>query len=174
VLTKPLGVGIVNTAIKGNLAGDDLIKKAIEIMSSLNKYPAEEFDDFSISACTDVTGFGLIGHACEMIDDKTVGLRFFRDKIPVIPDALEFAQMGIVPAGALRNRKYREGQVEDIKSIDPVMLDILFDPQTSGGLLVAIDKNQAEDFVARLRAKGIQDAAIVGEFTEDFKGKIVL
>lgn len=174
VLTKPLGTGIVNTAIKGNLAGEGLIKKVIEIMAGLNKYPAEEFDDFKISACTDVTGFGLIGHACEMVDDMAVGLRLFRDSMPFIPEAIEFAQMGIVPAGTLRNRKYREGQVEGIDSIDPVILDILFDPQTSGGLLVAIDKDQAGDFVSRLRSKGVQDAAIIGEFIEGFKGKIVL
>jgi selenide, water dikinase len=174
VLTKPLGTGIINTAIKGNLAGNELIKKVTGIMSTLNKYPVLEFDDFYISACTDVTGFGLIGHACEMIDDKVVGLKLFRDSIPVIPEALEFAQMGIVPAGTLRNRKYRESQIENIADIDPVMLDILFDPQTSGGLLVAIDKNQAEDFVKRLRSKGIPDATIVGEFTENFKGKVIL
>jgi selenide,water dikinase len=174
VLTKPLGTGIINTAIKGNLAGEALIKKVIGIMSALNKYPALEFDDFHISACTDVTGFGLIGHACEMIDDKAVGLRLFIDDIPVILEAIEFAQMGIVPAGSLRNRKYRENQVENIDSIDPVMLDILFDPQTSGGLLVAIDKNQAGDFVSRLRAKGLLDVAVVGEFTEDSKGKVIL
>ena len=174
VLTKPLGTGIINTAIKGNLAGNELIKKVIGIMSTLNKYPVLEFNDFKISACTDVTGFGLIGHACEMIDDKAVGLKLFRDSIPVIPEALEFARMGIVPAGTLRNRKYRESQVENIASVDPVMLDILFDPQTSGGLLIAIDKNQASDFVKRLRSKGISDAAIVGEFTENFKGKVIL
>ncbi len=174
VLTKPLGVGIINTAIKGNLAGDELIKKVIGIMAGLNKYPAEEFDDFIISACTDVTGFGLIGHACEMIDDKAVGLRLFIESMPFIPEAIEFARMGIVPGGALRNRKYREGQVEGIKNIDPVILDILFDPQTSGGLLVAMGKNQAIDFVSRLRSKGIQDASIIGEFIEDFKGRIVL
>ncbi len=173
VLTKPLGVGIINTAIKGNLAGADLIRKVIGIMSSLNKYPAQEFNDYSISACTDVTGFGLIGHACEMIDDKAVGLRLFKDDIPVIHEAIEFAQMGIVPGGALRNRKYREGQVEGMGSVDPVMLDILFDPQTSGGLLVAIDKNQARNFESRLRSKGL-NAAIIGEFTEEFKGKIIL
>jgi selenide,water dikinase len=174
VLTKPLGVGIINTGIKGNLAGDELIKKAIGIMSTLNKYPAEEFNDFRISACTDVTGFGLIGHACEMIDDKAVGIRLFMESIPVIPEAYEFAQMGIVPGGSLRNRKYRENQVENINSVDPVMLDILFDPQTSGGLLVAIDKDQAGDFVSRLRSKGIQEAAIIGEFVEEFRGKITL
>jgi selenide,water dikinase len=159
---------------QGDLAGDELIKKVIGIMAGLNKYPAEEFDDFIISACTDVTGFGLIGHACEMIDDKAVGLRLFIESMPFIPEAIEFARMGIVPGGALRNRKYREGQVEGIKNIDPVILDILFDPQTSGGLLVAMGKNQAIDFVSRLRSKGIQDASIIGEFIEDFKGRIVL
>ncbi len=174
VLTKPLGTGIINTAIKGNLANDEVIKKAAEIMSSLNKYPAQEFVDFNISACTDVTGFGLIGHACEMIDDGAVGLRLFKDKIPVIQEAIEFAQMGIVPGGSHRNRKYREGQVEGLAGIDPVLMDILFDPQTSGGLLIAIDKKYATDFESRLRSKGIQHAAVIGEFTLDHKGKIML
>jgi selenide,water dikinase len=174
VLTKPLGTGIINTAIKGNIAGESLVDKVIEIMSSLNKGPAEEFNDFHISACTDVTGFGLIGHACEMIDDKKVGIRLFRNNIPIIPEAVDFAKMGIVPGGTLRNKKYREHQVEGINDIDPVMLDILFDPQTSGGLLIALPENEAHELVKRLMLKGIEDAAIVGEFTEVSKGKVVI
>ena len=143
-------------------------------MSSLNRGPAEEFNDFNISACTDVTGFGFIGHACEMIDDNSVGIRLYRENIPVIPEAFEFAKMGIVPGGSLRNKKYREHQVEGINDIDPVMLDLLFDPQTSGGLLIALPGNEAHELVKRLRSKGIEDAAVVGEFTDYSKGKIVI
>lgn len=174
VLTKPLGTGIINTAIKGNVAGDELIGKVVKIMSTLNRGASEEFDDFHISACTDVTGFGLIGHACEMIDDKSAGLRIFKDSVPIITEAVEFSRMGIVPGGILRNRKYRENQVEGIENIDPVMLDILFDPQTSGGLLVAIDNKQADEFIARLKSKGLEDVVIIGEFTEESKGKIII
>jgi selenide,water dikinase len=174
VLTKPLGVGIVNTAIKGNLAGEGLIKKAVEVMSALNKYAAEELKDFNVTACTDVTGFGFIGHICEMIDDGSAGLKIFKENLPIIPEAIEYAGMGIVPAGSLRNKKYREQQVEGIEGIDPVLLDILFDPQTSGGLIAAIDKSQAEDYVARLKSKGLSDTAVVGEFTDYSKGKVII
>ena len=174
ILTKPLGTGIVNTAIKGNLAEEELINKAIGVMSTLNKGAAEEFKDFHISACTDVTGFGLIGHACEMIDDKSVGIRLYKEEIPVISEAVEFAQMGIVPGGSMRNKKYREHQVEGINDVDPVLLDILFDPQTSGGLLIALSQNEAHELVNRLRSKGIEDAAIIGEFTNELSGKIMI
>jgi selenide,water dikinase len=174
VLTKPLGTGIVNTAIKGNIASEELITKVIRIMASLNKGPAEEFNDFHISACTDVTGFGFIGHACEMIDDNSTGIKLYRENIPIIPEVVGFSQMGIVPAGSLRNKKYREHQVEGINDVDPVMLDILFDPQTSGGLLIALPENEADKLVTRLKEKGIEDAAVVGEFTEESKGKIVI
>ena len=174
VLTKPLGIGIINTAIKGNIAGEDLVNRAVKIMSSLNRGPAEEFGDFHITACTDVTGFGLIGHACEMIDDNSAGIKLYKENIPVIPEAVEFAGMGIVPAGSMRNKKYREHQVEGINDIDPVMLDILFDPQTSGGLLIALPENEAHELVKRLKQKGIETAAIVGEFTDSSRGKILI
>jgi selenide,water dikinase len=127
-----------------------------------------------VNACTDVTGFGLIGHACEMIDDSSTGLRLFKDEIPVISEAVDFAGMGIVPAGGTRNRKYRENQVTGIEKIDPVLLDILFDPQTSGGLLVALEHDEAEDYVSRLKAKGMEDVAIIGEFIKECKGKVII
>ncbi len=174
VLTKPLGTGIINTAIKGNIAENELIDKVTGIMSALNREPAELFHDYSVSACTDVTGFGLIGHACEMIDDKSTGLRLFKDDIPVISEAIDFAGMGIVPAGSMRNRKYREHQVTGIENVDPVLLDILFDPQTSGGLLVALEGDEAKDYVSRLRAMGMNDVSIVGEFIADSRGNIIL
>lgn len=174
VLTKPLGTGIINTAIKGNLAQNDLIDRVTGIMSALNREPAELFRDYHVSACTDVTGFGLIGHACEMIDDSSTGLRLFKDEIPVISEAVDFAGMGIVPAGSKRNRKYRENQVTGIEKIDPVLLDILFDPQTSGGLLVALEHDEAEEYVDKLKANGISQATIIGEFIDEYKGEVII
>ncbi len=174
VLTKPLGTGIINTAIKGGLAGEELIKKVVDVMSTLNKYAAEEFYDFNITACTDVTGFGFIGHICEMIDDKSAGLKIFKDNLPLMPEVLDFASMGIVPAGSMRNKKHREHQVEGIESADPILVDILFDPQTSGGLIVALEKDQAQDYVDRLKSKGLHDTSIVGEFTDYSRGKVIL
>ena len=174
ILTKPLGTGIVNTAIKGNIASEELIEKVIRIMATLNKGPAEELNDFHVSACTDVTGFGFIGHACEIIGDNSIGIKLYRENVPIIPEAIEFSQMGIVPAGSMRNKKYREHQVEGINDVDPVILDILFDPQTSGGLLIALPEDEADKLVNRLKEKGIEDAAVVGEFTEESKGKIVI
>ena len=174
VLTKPIGTGIINTAIKGNKAEKELIDRITEMMSSLNREPAELFSEFNVKACTDVTGFGLIGHACEMIDDSSTGLRLFKDDVPIIKEAVGFAGIGIVPGGSKRNRKYRENQVKGIENIDPILLDILFDPQTSGGLLVALERDEAEDYVSRLKAKGMEDVSIIGEFIKDSKGRVFL
>lgn len=174
VITKPLGTGIINTAIKGKLAEKELIDKVIEIMSALNREPAELLNVYNVKACTDVTGFGLIGHACEMIDGSSTGLRLFKDDVPIISGAVDFAGMGMVPEGSMRNRKFREGQVNGLENVDPILLDILFDPQTSGGLMVALEPDEAEDYVSNLKAKGIADAAVIGEFIEDYKGEIVL
>jgi|WetSurMetagenome_2_1015567.scaffolds.fasta_scaffold67601_3 selenide, water dikinase len=172
VITKPLGLGIVNTAIKGNMADTGLIKKAVGIMSTLNSSPVEEFKNFHISACTDITGFGLLGHACEMIDGLELGIKLYPDKIPVIPEAIDLARMGLIPAGTYRNRDFRKESLIGFDKLDKVLADILFDPQTSGGLLAAVPGDHAEAFVARLRDKGIEAAAIIGEITEGPAGKI--
>jgi selenide, water dikinase len=174
VLTKPLGLGIINTAIKGNMADRDLIAKAISIMSTLNSGPVEEFKNFHISACTDVTGFGLLGHAFEMIDGREIGLKIYPAKVPIIDEALNFARMGIIPAGAYRNRDFRIGSLIGFDKVDKVLADVFFDPQTSGGLLIAVPGDETEDFVRRLKDKGIEAASIIGEFTEGPAGKIVL
>lgn len=174
VLTKPIGTGIINTAIKGNKAEKELIDRITEMMSALNREPAELFSEFNIKACTDVTGFGLIGHACEMIDESSTGLRLFKDDVPIIKEAIGFAGVGVVTGGSKRNRIYREKQLNGIDNIDPILLEILFDPQTSGGLLVALGPDEAEDYVSRLKVKGMEDVSIIGEFIKDSRGRIFL
>jgi selenide, water dikinase len=174
VLTKPLGLGIINTAIKGNLADKALISKAVGIMSALNNRPVEEFKNFHISACTDVTGFGLLGHAFEMIDGLNLGLNLYTDKIPIIPEAIDLARMGLIPGGTYRNRDFRKDSLIGFDKVDKVLADVLFDPQTSGGLLIAVPEDYAEALVSRLKNKGIDAASIIGEFTEGPAGKIVL
>jgi len=172
VITKPLGLGIINTAIKGNMADTALINKAVKVMSTLNSLPAEEFNNFQVSACTDVTGFGLLGHACEMIDGLDLGIRLYADKVPIINEAIDLARMGLIPAGTYRNRDFRKGCLIGFDKVDKAIADILFDPQTSGGLLIAVPRDEAEAYVERLQGKGIESAAVIGEFVEEPAGKI--
>jgi selenide,water dikinase len=174
ILTKPIGTGIINTAIKGNLAGPDVIKEVSELMATLNRWPADRAGEFGVSACTDVTGFGLLGHACEMIEGEPVGLRIEGDKVPVIPGAWDFAGMGMVPAGTHRNRSFRESCLGEGEKVDPVLLDILFDPQTSGGLLLAVKPEGASHLVECLQQEGCGQAAVIGEFVPEPRGKILI
>lgn len=174
VLTKPIGTGIINTAIKGNLADKGLIDEVTRIMAALNRAAADAFLSFDISACTDVTGFGLLGHACEMINDQVVGLVIDPEEIPLIRETLSFARMGIVPAGARRNLDFRGNLIVGFEKLEPAMRDILFDPQTSGGLLAAVRPEQAETLVETLKKAGLQEACIIGEFVKEPKGKIVM
>ena len=174
ILTKPIGTGIINTAIKGNLADEELIKKVTGIMCTLNRAAKEEFLSFDVSACTDVTGFGLIGHACQMIEGQNVGLKIYLEKIPLIEKALNFARMGIVPAGTHRNRDFRKQYLTGADKMEPALMDLLFDPQTSGGLLISVKGEEAQALEAKLREKGVKDASQIGEFVEEPKGMIIL
>jgi selenide,water dikinase len=143
-------------------------------MSTLNRKAKEVFLGFGVSACTDVTGFGLLGHACEMIEDQDVGLRIYPERVPLIDKVLDLARMGIVPAGTLRNLSFRRQYLTGAEKVEPAFMDILFDPQTSGGLLIAVKAEEAELLVTDLRGGGIKDASIIGEFVEGPKGKIVI
>jgi len=173
VLTKPIGTGIINTAIKGNLASPELIKKVVEVMATLNKEASEAMDGFGVSACTDVTGFGLLGHTFEMIEGTGIGVKIFVEKVPVIEQVREFASMGILPAGLYRNKEFWKKAILNLEQVDPVALDILFDPQTSGGLLIAIKSDEAWAMVDELRSKGI-GAAVIGQFVDTHPSTIIL
>lgn len=174
ILTKPIGTGIINTAIKGNLVKEDLIHEVTVIMSSLNRTAAQELQAFDVHACTDVTGFGLLGHACEMIEGKEMGLAIYPSRVPFIREVLNFARMGIVPGGTLRNREFRKGYITGLEKMEPAIVDILFDPQTSGGLLIAVAKEQSQDLAKKLTDKGLKAVALIGEFVPEPKGKILI
>ena len=172
ILTKPLGTGIVNTAIKGGLASQETIERVTRLMARLNRKPAEIMSRYEVHACTDITGFGLLGHLAEMVTGSGQSIRLLGDAIPMIPEAREYGQMGFVPAGAYRNREFREGMVEFGRSVDRLTQDILFDPQTSGGLLIAVSRDVSESLVRELKSDGVPEAVIIGEVMSTPEEKI--
>ena len=174
ILTKPLGTGIINTAIKGGMATEDSIEMVTRYMASLNKRASEIMQEIGANACTDVTGFGLLGHAFEMIEGTGKGIVINASDVPILPEAVNFAKMGMVPGGTYRNREFRINQVDIDSALSPYLIDILFDPQTSGGLLIAVSGKKAQEMVKRLRKEGIEDAAIIGKVVNDTQERIVV
>jgi selenide,water dikinase len=172
ILTKPLGTGIISTAIKAGMVDKNVEKKVIKSMKALNGKPAELMDGFPVHACTDVTGFGLLGHACEMIEGSDVGMRIFASRVPVFTKALEYARMGLIPGGTYRNQEYRASMVDIKYGIDEELVKVLFDPQTSGGLLIVVPDAEAARLLSLLHTEGIREAAIVGEITRAHAGRI--
>lgn len=166
ILTKPVGVGILATAVKGKLASDSHIRGLVSTMIQLNKIACEILLDYPVSACTDVTGFGLVGHLLEMARGSKKTMHLFSDKVPVIEGAKEYAMIGMVPAGTFRNRSFCKKDTTMDKGIDPIVQDLMFDPQTSGGLLFSIGSNNAKACVERMNQRGIA-AAIVGTVGQD-------
>jgi len=173
ILTKPLGTGIINTAIKAGLASPSAIDTVTRQMAALNRNAASIMASYPVHACTDITGFGLLGHLAEMIDDGGPGIELDADRIPVLPEASEYAAMGLVPGGAHKNREFREHMVRFSSSISRVFQDILFDPQTSGGLLISVKADHADDLLHALRSAGIHAAAI-GRVVSDPEGLILV
>jgi selenide,water dikinase len=163
ILTKPLGTGIINTAIKGGLASSETISKVTDLMAELNKTASAVIKSYPITACTDITGFGLIGHLSEMVFGTDISVTVESRTVPVLPEALEFAAMGFVPGGTHRNRSFRQEMVKLAPDISPIMRDVLFDPQTSGGLLIGCPDKRADELKKDLIAKGVKHTAIIGK-----------
>lgn len=168
ILTKALGTGILNTALKGDLLEKSTVSKLCDSMTSLNKYAAEQFSDFPISSCTDITGFGLLGHSFEMASasEKTIVLE--SSALPLLPQALEMAEMGIVPQGAYNNRNWLGCSALFSENVSLALSDIMFDPQTSGGLLVAISEKEGLKLAKRL-ADHTPVSAVIG-YVDTFSG----
>jgi len=174
ILTKPLGTGIINTAIKGGLASKEITDTVTRLMATLNRDAAEIMEHYPVHACTDITGFGFLGHIAEMVVDSGAGIRIQTDSVPILPQTLNYAGMGLVPAGAYKNREFFERHVDFAIGVDILIQDILFDPQTSGGLLICVEGNRADDLLQTLKQKGVHDAAIVGQVEPEPKERIVV
>ncbi len=175
ILTKALGTGIVSTAAKAGVAGTEIIAKSIAAMTTLNKGAAEIIvETTDIHACTDITGFGLLGHACEMIEDSEVGIHIFASAVPFFAGLQELAEMGILPAGLHRNRQFRMSCIEASPACPEWLVDILCDPQTAGGLLLSVAPEQTAGLLDRFHRSGLTDAAVIGEVTVEKKGKILV
>jgi selenide,water dikinase len=174
ILTKPLGTGIISTAIKGGLASREITEKVTFLMATLNSEAASVMKEYPVHACTDITGFGLLGHLAEMVTDSGLGVQIAVDTIPILPETLEYAAMGLVPAGAYKNREFYEPVVGIAHSVDRLVQDVLFDPQTSGGLLISADGDCAFDLLYNLKRKGVEDAAIIGEVVFEHRGRIIV
>lgn len=160
VLTKPLGTGIINTAIKADLLSTQAIERAVQCMSKLNKEASAAMQRHKASACTDITGFGLLGHAAEMAEASQVSLEICFSAIPLLPETLEMARMGLIPAGAYNNKEHLGDKVTFDNSLRQEEQMILYDPQTSGGLLIAIAEANADRLVVNLRDQGVPSAVI--------------
>ena len=188
ILTKPLGTGILSTAVKGEMASEEEAVYAALVMATLNKYARDKVADLQVHACTDITGFGLAGHALEMAKGSEKTLCISLSSLPVMKGALDYASMGFIPAGAYRNREFAEGECEfawkncDTGSVNnlfeprnlttkvneselAVREDIVFDPQTSGGLLICIASQDASEAVERLSSLSLP-CAIIGQVTD--------
>jgi selenide,water dikinase len=172
VLTKALGTGIVNTAIKADMVSEPLSQEVTHLMAALNKDAARIMADFDVSACTDVTGFGLLGHLAEMVMGSNCSARIDSEKVPVIAKALEFANMGFIPAGAYKNRGFREQMIVFAENVPRTLQDLLFDPQTSGGLLISVSDVHSGELVSAMRGGGIADATLIGDIIEGPEEKI--
>jgi len=169
VLTKPIGTGIVTTAIKAGMASEEAARAAVETMASVNRAAAEAARAVGVRACTDITGFGLLGHLREMLSG--VGGRVRLSAVPLLPGALELAAKGSIPGGTRRNRAALDRVVTWHDSIEEVDRLLLCDAQTSGGLLFAVDPARADDLLSGLIAAGVSAAAI-GELTPGPEGRI--
>lgn len=174
ILTKPLGTGIINTAIKGGVASDQITESISRIMATLNRKASAIMQNYPVSACTDVTGFGLLGHLAEMIEGSNCGVRLYSEKIPILPEAREYAKTGLIPGGAFKNKEFRAPLITFAPQVDTVTQDILFDPQTSGGLLMTLDKDAAPRLLAELQESGVEDCAVIGEAVSEPVARILV
>jgi selenide, water dikinase len=162
VLTKPLGTGIITTALKQRKASKEIVREAVSSMVALNRRASEIMLSFPVHACTDVTGYGLLGHAAEMAMGSRVTIVLESASLPVLRGAARLARAGCLTGGCKRNREYLQNKIRIDRSIPEDLVEVAFDPQTSGGLLIALPAGEASALVEELQANGIRAAAIIG------------
>lgn len=175
LLTKPLGTGILSTAIKGGLGGPEIEEMISMVMATLNKEAAEVMITTGAHGCTDITGFGLMGHLSEMAAASGVSIQINSAALPVLPEAINYASMGIIPEGAHKNRSfYKKCVTSSLKEMDPLEM-VLYDPQTSGGLLIAASSSAINTMKERLAKRDYSlDFGVIGEVVEGDAGTLVV
>lgn len=167
ILTKPIGLGVLNTAIKAGILEEDYYEEAVKIMVTLNKYGKEAVDKVGgVNSMTDITGFGLLGHVMEMAKGSKVSVVINSSMVPLAPGAKDYAEMGLVPKGAYDNKKHIEDLVELRSQVEESILDLLYDPQTSGGLLISVKANKTLDLLEELNKLDIK-SSIIGKVIEE-------
>jgi len=163
VLTKPIGTGIASTAVKADMFPGEAYSRFVDCMASLNRDSSEAMREVGAHACTDITGFGLLGHAVEMAQASGVSLVFYQSKINMLPFTPQLAAQGLIPAGAYNNRDFFTDKIRFASDLTKAERIILLDPQTSGGLLIALEPEKAEKLVKLLHIRGVEEASIVGK-----------
>ena len=164
VLTKPLGIGVLTTANKAQLLDQKTYDEMVEAMATLNKYAKDVMMEVGANACTDVTGFGMIGHASEMAKGSNLTIELYSREMPIIEAAIDFAKMGIIPSGAYHNMAFVQDDVRFAEDVPQYMQDLLVDPITSGGLLISLPEEKAHELVKKLEGVTICNK-IVGRVT---------
>lgn len=172
ILTKPLGIGIITTAMKRDLVSQEAIEKAVEVMSALNKTAAEVMVSVGVNACTDITGFGFLGHLYEMAKGSGTDASISMAKVPVIPEAWDLIRQGVAPGGTHRNLEFLQDNLSPAAGISKEDLLVLADAQTSGGLLMAVPAAKADRLVSKLTTAGVPVVAVVGEIVAGAGGRI--
>ena len=174
ILTKPLGTGIISTALKAGMVDEETIAKLTKCMVALNDKASELMQEVGVHACTDITGFGFLGHTVQIAQNSHVGINILPSSIPFFPEAGGFAKQGLCPAGLHRNREFYSTAVKITEGLPDYMQDILFDPQTSGGLLICLAPRKAELLLGKLQQAGVGDATIIGEVVSEPRGVVTL
>jgi selenide,water dikinase len=174
ILTKPLGTGIINTAIKAGFAEEKTITSVAESMATLNNKASELMQEVKVHACTDITGFGFLGHTIQLAKNSKIGISINTTAVPVFPEAIEFANQGMIPGGLHRNRDFYSPNVEITGEIPLAIQDLLYDPQTSGGLLICIAPGKADRLLDKIKQAGIEEAVIIGEVIKGPKGTVII
>ena len=174
ILTKPLGTGIIGTALKAGVASKETVAKFTRCMVTLNNKASELMQEVGVHACTDITGFGLLGHACKIAENSQVGIKLHHASVPYFPETVEFVQKGLCPGGLYRNKEFYSSKVRFAAGVPEYVQDILFDAQTSGGLLISLAPEAAQLLLDRLHHADVPDATIIGEVVSRPKGKILV
>ncbi len=174
ILTKPLGTGIISTALKAGVVDEETVARLTKCMATLNNKASELMQEVGVHACTDITGFGLIGHTAQLARNSQVGINISSASIPLLPGIEGFARQGLCPGGLHRNREFYSTAVIIDSKVPGHLQDILFDAQTSGGLLISLAPRKAELLLNKLRQAGVEDAAIIGDAASEPGGMVTI